>query len=300
MVRNFAIQSSTLCTIPSNAQAYSFNVTVVPPGSLGALTLWPEGQTQPNVVTIDDVPGDIRNDAAIVPAGTPNGGISAITNGTTDLVLDINGYYAPSTGITLAQGTASAPSLSFAGGAGTGLFSSGAGTLNFTTAGTTALTIQSNGNLNLTGNILQNGSLFLSDLGTANLGVGLSALADNTTGFNNTALGFDALVSNTTGGSNTAMGAGAGDDMTTGSNNTAVGAVAGSNITTGSNNIDIGNQGTASDGTATNSGVIRIGTSGTQNVLLRGWHQRRHRALWRGGLDRHGRPTGDDELFTPV
>ena len=30
VVRNFAIQSSTLCTIPFLAQAYSFNVTVIP------------------------------------------------------------------------------------------------------------------------------------------------------------------------------------------------------------------------------------------------------------------------------
>ena len=85
-------------------------------------------------------------------------------------MLDINGYYAPSTGITLAQGTAAAPSLSFSGDAGTGIFSSGAGTLDFTTGGTNALTIQSNGDLNLTGSIRQGGTLFLNDLGTGNLG----------------------------------------------------------------------------------------------------------------------------------
>ena len=317
--RDFPIQSSTLCTIPSNAQAYSFNVTVVPPGSLGFLTLWPEGVMQPVVVTIDDVPGDIRNNGAIVPAGTPNGGVSAITNATTDLVLDINGYYAPSTGITLAQGTVSAPSLSFSGDVGTGLFSSGAGTLNFTSAGTTALTIQSNGNLNLTGNILQGGALFLHDLGgTSNLGVGIGALAVNT-GTNNTASGNGALASNTSGGSNTASGISALNANTTGANNTAsgngallaningsentasgqgalldntsgssntatgafalasettgafnsaFGANAGRLITTGNNNIDIGNEGTSSDGIATNTGVIRIGTSGTQTTFF--------------------------------
>src|SRR6516225_7840201 len=30
--RSFPIQASTTCTIPATAQAYSFNVTVVPPG----------------------------------------------------------------------------------------------------------------------------------------------------------------------------------------------------------------------------------------------------------------------------
>ncbi len=37
------------CTVPSNAQAYVFNATVVPEGSLGFLTIWPYGQTQPLV-----------------------------------------------------------------------------------------------------------------------------------------------------------------------------------------------------------------------------------------------------------
>ena len=42
--RAFPIQSSTLCTIPATAQAYSFNLTVVPPVGLGFLSLWPEGR----------------------------------------------------------------------------------------------------------------------------------------------------------------------------------------------------------------------------------------------------------------
>jgi hypothetical protein len=55
---------------------------------------------------------------------------------------------------------------------------------------------------------------------------------------------------------NIALGIGALPNITTGSNNIAIGSNAGSLIPGGnSNNIDIGNQGTASD-----SGVIRIGT----------------------------------------
>ena len=41
--RTFPVRSSTTCTIPSTAQAYSFNVTVVPPGFLGFITLYPTG-----------------------------------------------------------------------------------------------------------------------------------------------------------------------------------------------------------------------------------------------------------------
>src|SRR5262249_46299378 len=50
----------------------------------------------------------------------------------TDFILDINGYYAPQSGITLAQGSAGAPSLSFAGDPGTGIYSPGPGSLAVT------------------------------------------------------------------------------------------------------------------------------------------------------------------------
>jgi hypothetical protein len=47
-----------------------------------------------------------------------------------------------------------------------------------------------------------------------------------------------------------------------------VGYEAGYNVTTGSNDIDIGNEGEATDGTAANSGVIRIGTAGVQTTTF--------------------------------
>src|SRR5687768_4729834 len=52
-VRTFPIQSSTTCSIPSIAQAYSFNVTVVPPGFLDFITVWPTGQARPNASTLN-------------------------------------------------------------------------------------------------------------------------------------------------------------------------------------------------------------------------------------------------------
>ena len=92
--RTFPIPTSTNCTIPSNAMAYSFNVTVIPPGLLGFVTMWPTGQTRPNAVTVDDVQGAILNNAAIVPAGT-NGSVDVFASQNTDFVLDINGYFVP-------------------------------------------------------------------------------------------------------------------------------------------------------------------------------------------------------------
>jgi hypothetical protein len=146
MARTFRIQSSTTCTIPSVAQAYSFNVTVVPPGFLGFITVFPTGAAQPNASTINDSTGLVLANAAVVAAGT-GGSVDVYANNDTDLIVDINGYYAPQTGITLAQGTAAAPSLSFAGDPGTGIFSSAAGVVNIATHGTNLMTIGDKGNV---------------------------------------------------------------------------------------------------------------------------------------------------------
>ena len=45
--QNFAIPQLGGCNIPTSASAYSLNVTVVPQGSLGYLTVWPAGLAQP-------------------------------------------------------------------------------------------------------------------------------------------------------------------------------------------------------------------------------------------------------------
>jgi len=89
--RSFPIPTSA-CHIPSNALAYSLNVTAVPSGSLYYLTIWPTGQPQPVVSTLNSTNGIIKADAAIVPAGG-NGSVSVYANGTSNVVLDINGYF---------------------------------------------------------------------------------------------------------------------------------------------------------------------------------------------------------------
>jgi hypothetical protein len=91
--RSFPIPTST-CGIPATAQAYSFNFTVVPPGPLNYITTWPTGQAMPLVSTLNDLSGTIVANAAIVPAGG-NGAISVFVYSATDLVIDINGYFAP-------------------------------------------------------------------------------------------------------------------------------------------------------------------------------------------------------------
>ncbi len=94
-------QSGNPCNIPASAMAYSLNVTVVPSGRLGYLTIWPTGQGQPSVSLMNSLDGRIKANAAIIPAGTPNGSVTVYVTATTNVVLDIDGYFEASTGSTL-------------------------------------------------------------------------------------------------------------------------------------------------------------------------------------------------------
>lgn len=99
--QNFAVQGT--CGIPVSAAAYSLNVTVVPHGTLNYLTVWPAGQTQPVVSTLNSIDGRVKANAAIVGAGSSGGGaVSVYATDTTDAILDIDGYFTPSNSSSLA------------------------------------------------------------------------------------------------------------------------------------------------------------------------------------------------------
>ncbi len=89
--RSFALSDSA-CGIPPTAQAYSLNVTVVPAGPLSFLTLWPTGQPQANVSTLNSWEGIVTANAAIIPAGA-GGAVSIFVPNPTDVILDIDGYF---------------------------------------------------------------------------------------------------------------------------------------------------------------------------------------------------------------
>jgi uncharacterized repeat protein (TIGR03803 family) len=99
--RSFPIPQEGGCNIPDTAAAYSLNVSVVPQGPLGYLTIWPTGEGRPVVATLNSLDGRIKADAAIVPAGD-SGAVSIYVTNTTNVILDINGYFAPASGSTLA------------------------------------------------------------------------------------------------------------------------------------------------------------------------------------------------------
>ena len=91
-VREFDLPNSA-CNIPATAVAYALNVTVVPSGSLGYLSIWPIGQGRPVVSTLNS-DGRVKANAAVVPAGT-NGGVNVYATDPTHLIIDISGYFVP-------------------------------------------------------------------------------------------------------------------------------------------------------------------------------------------------------------
>jgi hypothetical protein len=263
--------------IPSIAQAYSLNLTVVPVagGSVSYVSLWPSGSPQPFVATLNDPQGAIAANAAIVPAGTPSGGISVYNHGpaATDVVIDMNGYFAAPTDLnantaigfgTLASNTtgnsntATGVSALFSNTTGSGNTATGADALqNNTTGGSNTAT----GTDALQNNIT----------GDSNTATGSAALASNTTGDNNTASGASALLLNTTGGSNTATGQAALQSNTIGSSNTASGLGALGSNTTGNNNTASGVTAlsfntTGGDNTASGAGALAFNTIGSFNT----------------------------------
>jgi hypothetical protein len=242
------MQASTTCAIPAAAQAYSLNITVVPPGPLGFLTAYPTGQPLPLAATVNSPEGFIVGNAAIVAAGT-NGSIDLFASGPTDVVIDINGYYAAFSG----------PANNTALGSGA-LENNTSGSFN-TAAGSEALQNNTTGAYNTaTGG----GALPMNTTGTYNTAAGSLAMQFNTTGSSNTGVGYGALDLNLSGMGNTAVGYNALSANSTGSNNIAIGNTAAINVgSANSGNIHIGSTGSSAD-----SGVIRIGTPGGQTSFF--------------------------------
>jgi YVTN family beta-propeller protein len=102
-LRSFPIPQQTACGIPAGAGAYSLNVTLVPiqDGSVGYLTIWPTGLEQPLISTMNSLDGRIKANAAIVPGGY-QGAVSVYAANTTNVIIDIDGYFATPSSSTLA------------------------------------------------------------------------------------------------------------------------------------------------------------------------------------------------------
>jgi hypothetical protein len=100
--QDFRISGAPACSIPSTAVAYSLNVTAMPSAASDSVEIWEAGQPRTNLSTLKPYGTQMTVNAAIVKAG-PQGMIAAYATQATDLVIDINGYFAPPgrTGLSL-------------------------------------------------------------------------------------------------------------------------------------------------------------------------------------------------------
>jgi len=255
--RIFPIPSNTTCPVPSNAQAYSFSISVVPPAAGGYITAYPAGTAMPLAATLIWGQSLLVSNAAVVAAGV-NGWVDVYASANTDLVIDINGYYASPTDLNgnLALGI-------------------GALAVNTTGAENTATGVDALGNNTTGASNTANGvnALRYNTGGYSNTASGYGALQDNSTGAQNTASGVNALANNSTGGGNTASGVSALENNTTGSTNTASGASALQNNTIGSYNTASGNfalalNTTGGNNTASGVGTMQNNTTGSGNTAI--------------------------------
>jgi CSLREA domain-containing protein len=82
-----------ICTIPANAAALTGNVTTVDSGG-GFLTLYPSDAQQPTVASTNYGVNEVINNVFTVGLGA-DGTFKIFANHTTDVVVDVTGYYAP-------------------------------------------------------------------------------------------------------------------------------------------------------------------------------------------------------------
>jgi hypothetical protein len=95
VARNFALLSGPCTGLPAAVGSYSLNITVTNTLGPGFILIYPQGGSAPVVSTLNYLAGQTVANAAIVPAGT-GGGITVVAGVSgTDLIIDINGYFAP-------------------------------------------------------------------------------------------------------------------------------------------------------------------------------------------------------------
>jgi hypothetical protein len=140
--RTVTVPTNTFCNIPATAGAYSLNFTVVPlDGVLSYLSAWPTPyQPVPMVSILNSFAGQVVANGAVVPAGV-NGSFDVFVTDRTDVIIDINGYYASPGTLT---GTEAAPALPI-GSAGTGFFSDAPGAIGITAGGLVQATVTTAG-----------------------------------------------------------------------------------------------------------------------------------------------------------
>jgi hypothetical protein len=85
-------------TVPSDAESVVLNVTVTQTNAVGYLSIWPKGQAQPTVSSLNWDPGWTIPNSVTVKVGD-NQRINVFNNqGTAHVIIDVVGYFKPGTG----------------------------------------------------------------------------------------------------------------------------------------------------------------------------------------------------------
>jgi hypothetical protein len=270
-------------------EAYSLNVTVVPlAGTTGGYLLaYPNPATPiPLVASMTWNPGASYQTGAVVSAASSDGSVNLVANSATNVVVDINGYYAAPTDAqgdtALGTGALLSDTATSGGTENTAfgylaLLDNNSGGDN-TAVGFAAMENNTSGGQNTA---VGSGALQSNALKSENTAIGYQALK-NTVGLpsqaaygsGNTAVGWEAMQGNVLGYGNVAVGASAmqsasgGNSVAvgmqalgsvTGYYNIGIGYEAGISLRDGENNIMIGHPGVSSD-----TGTIRIGSTSSQ------------------------------------
>ncbi len=83
------------CGVPAEASAAAIVVTAVEPDGPGFVAVWPAGTPQPPTSVLNYGVGQVVANSQIVPLGA-DGRLSMLSLATTDLVVDVMGYFVPS------------------------------------------------------------------------------------------------------------------------------------------------------------------------------------------------------------
>ena len=83
--------------VAADAAAAALNVTVVNPAQAGFLTVYPCGAVRPNASNLNYVAGQVVPNAVLAQVGT-GGRVCIFAQQSTDVVVDLGGWYAPSPG----------------------------------------------------------------------------------------------------------------------------------------------------------------------------------------------------------
>jgi hypothetical protein len=94
-LRNTTIQGTP---IPANATAVALNVTAVQPTASGYFTVWPHGSAKPTASSLNFTPGAIVPNLVVATIGTLDSVDFFNSNGNTNIVIDVLGYYVPGAG----------------------------------------------------------------------------------------------------------------------------------------------------------------------------------------------------------